>query len=89
VASFCLLVYHAVNALAATFPTGGKVPMATLAQWLRRTMFGASVTVGIWVLVVLFDRSNGAGNGLLTGLALAIVAGGALVISARSVDQPH
>ncbi len=87
VASVCLLAYHAVNALAATFPTGGEVPMATLAQWLRRTMFGASVTVGMWILVVLLDRREAPGNGLLTALALAILGGSTVMIRSRSIDH--
>jgi hypothetical protein len=88
-ATVCLLVYHATNALSATLPTGGEVPMATLAQWLRRTLFGAGATVGMWIIVVLFDQREGAGNGLLTGLALAVVGGAALMIRSRSVDQPR
>jgi hypothetical protein len=87
VASVCLLAYHALNALAATFPTGGEVPMATLAQWLRRTMFGASATVGMWIIVVLLDRRETAGNGLLTALALAVVASAAIMIRSRSVNE--
>jgi hypothetical protein len=86
-ASVCLLVYHSVNALAATIPTGGEVPMATLAQWLRRTMFGAGATVGMWILVVLLDRREAPGNGLLTALALAIVGGSMVMIRSRSVDE--
>lgn len=85
-ASVCLLAYHAVNALAAAFPTGGKVPTPTLVRWLRRTMFGASVTVGMWLLVVLLDRRDAPGNGLLTALALAILAGAMFMIRARSVQ---
>lgn len=89
IASVCLLVYHAVNALTAAFPVGGEVPMATLVEWLRRTMFGAGVTVCMWVLVVVLDRREAPGNGLLTALAFAIVAGAAAMIRTRSVDQPR
>jgi hypothetical protein len=85
VASVCLLVFHAVNALAATFPTGGEVPIATLAQWLGRTMLGAAVTVWMWILVVVLAGRHAPGNGLLTALALAIVAGAAIIIRARSM----
>jgi hypothetical protein len=88
-ATVCLLVYHAVNALAATFPIGGEVPMATLGQWLRRTLFVASASVGMWMLVVLLDRREAPGNALITALALAILAGAALATRLRSVDQPH
>ena len=68
-------------------PIGSEVPLATLAQWLRRTMFGAGVTVGMWVLVVVLDGRNASGNGLLTALALAIVAGAAVAIRSGRVDD--
>jgi hypothetical protein len=87
VASCCLLVFHAATALGASFPAGGDVPTATIVQWLRRTFLGGCVTVGMWVLVVLFDRREAPGNGLLTGLALAIVAAAAVTIRSRSLDE--
>ncbi len=87
VASVCLLVYHAVNALTATFPTGGDVSTATIVEWLWRTMFAAGVTVAVWALVVLLDGRNAAGNGLLTALALAIVSAGAVVLRSGSIDE--
>jgi hypothetical protein len=89
VATCCLLVYHSVIALTASFPIGGVVPTSTLLNWLRRTGLGTCVTVAMWGLVVLMDRREAAGNGLLTALALAIAAGGAVLVRARSLDESH
>jgi hypothetical protein len=88
IASLCLLLFHAVIALSASVPIGGEIPMATIGQWLRTTALGSGATVGVWTLVVLLDGRNTSGNGALTGLALAIVAGAAVMIRSRSIDQP-
>ena len=88
VAACSLLAYHSVIALTATFPVGGVVPTATLLQWLRRTALGCGGTVAMWALVVLLDRRDAAGNGLLTALALAIVAGSAVALRSASLDEP-
>lgn len=89
VASLCLLVHHAVIALSASLPTGGDVSSATIAQWLQRIALGGAMATVVWILVVLFDRRDAAGNGLLTGLALAILAAGAVLIRSRSLDRPR
>ncbi|WP_395155063.1 hypothetical protein [Ilumatobacter sp.] len=83
----CLLVFHSVVALLATIPTGGEVPNATLGSWLRRTALGGGAALGMWALVVVFDRGDAAGNGVLTALALAVVVGAAVLVRSRSVDQ--
>ena len=88
VAACCLLGYHSVIALTATFPVGGVVPTATLMQWLRRTALGSGATVALWVVVVLLDRRDGPGNGLLTALALVVVAGGAVAVRSGSLGEP-
>ncbi len=87
VAACCLLAYHSLVALTATFPVGGVVPTATLSQWLRRTAVGCAATLAMWVLVVLMDRRGAAGNALLTALALVVVAVAALLVRARSLDD--
>lgn len=86
VAGICLLVFHSVVALSATIPTGGEVPNATLGNWLRRTALGGGATLGMWALVVVFDRGDAAGNGGLTAVALAVVAAAAMLVRSRSVD---
>jgi len=83
----CLLVYHSVIALTASFPVGGVVPVSTLLIWLRRTGLGACMTLFMWGLVVLLERREAAGSGVLTALALALAAAGAVLVRARSVDQ--
>jgi hypothetical protein len=88
IAACCLLTYHSVIALTATFPVGGVVPTATLLQWLRRTAIASGATVAMWMLVVLLDRREAPGNGLLTALALVIVASGAVAVRSRSLDEP-
>jgi len=88
-AGVCLLVFHAVIALSANVPTGGDIPAAALGLWLRRTAVVGAATVGVWGVVVVFDRRAAPGNGLLTGVAVAVVACGAVMIRARSVDQPR
>ena len=85
VAGICLLVFHSVVALSATIPTGGEVPNVTLGSWLRRMALGGGATLGMWALVVVFDRGDAAGNGVLTALALAVVVGGAVLVRSRSV----
>ena len=85
VAGICLLGFHSVIALLATVPTGGELPAATLGQWSRRVALGGCLTVAMWALVVLFDRREAAGNGLLTAAALAVVAACAVMIRSRSL----
>jgi hypothetical protein len=86
-AAVCLLVFHAVIALSASVPIGGVLPMATVVQWIVRTALAASATVGMWALVAVLDGRDAPGNGLLTALALAIVAGAAVTIRSRSLDR--
>lgn len=88
VASVCLLTYHAVTAMTATFPAGGNVPSETIGRWVLRTAVGGGFTVALWALVVFLGRREAPGNGLLTALALAIVAGAAIMIRSRSVEDP-
>ncbi len=87
IAACCLLAYHSVIALTATFPVGGVVPTTTLVQWLRRTAIGCGATVAMWALVVIVDRREAAGNGFLTAIALAIVAAGAVAVRSRSLGE--
>lgn len=87
-AALCLLVYHGVIALSASLPTGGVLPAATIGGWLRRLAVPAAVTTLVWGFVELLDGRDAPGNGLLTGLALAIVAAAAVLIRARSIKQP-
>ncbi len=84
-AAVCLLVHHAVIALSASIPIGGVLPTATVLRWMGRTALVASATVGMWALVAVLDGRDAPGNGLLTALALAIVAGAALTIRSRSL----
>lgn len=86
VAGICLLVFHSVVALSATIPAGGEVARATLGNWLRRTALGGGATLGMWVLVVVFDRVDAAGNGGLTALALVVVFGAVVLVWSRSID---
>jgi len=84
-ASVLLLVFHTVVALLATVPSGGVVPTITLARWAGRVAVGAGATVGLWLMVVALDQRDARGNALLTALALAVVAGAAVLIRARSL----
>lgn len=88
-ASACLLVYHSVIAVSASVPVGGDLPLSTLIQWLRRTALGGAAMLGVWALVIVFDQRNSAGNGLLTGIALAIAAAGAIALRSRSLPEPR
>lgn len=89
VAACCLLAHHTVTAVSATFPPGGEVPIGTLLHWLRRTALVALATVGMWTLVVVLDRRDAPGNGLLTGFALAIAACAFVGIRFRSISRPR
>ena len=88
IAAVCLLVHHAVIALSASIPVGGVLPMTTIGQWAGRTTLAGGATIGVWALVAVLDGRDAPGNALLTGLALAIAAGAALMIRSRSLDQP-
>ena len=79
-AAVCLLTFHAVLALLASLPVGGAFPVAILVRELGRVGVVAVATFAMWGLVVVLDRRDAAGDGLLTGLALAIVTGAAVVI---------
>lgn len=87
-AALCLLGYHGVIAISASLPTGGKLPRATIGRWLARTATVGVVTTVVWGFVVLLDRRDAPGNGLLTGLALAVIALSAVMIRNRSIERP-
>lgn len=87
VAASCLLAFHSVIALLSTVPTGGEVPLASLGRWSRRAALASSMTVAMWALVTLLDQREAAGNGLLTAVALAIVAAAAVMIRSRSIAR--
>lgn len=87
VVACCLLLHHSVVALTASYPVGGVVPTATLVSWAQRTGLTAGSTIGMWVLVVVMERRDAAGNGLLTALAVAIVAASSVFIRSRSLDR--
>lgn len=89
VAGTFLLVYHSVIAISASVPIGGDLPLSTLSQWLRQAALGSAATFSMWVLVVLFDQRDAAGNGLLTGIALAIAVAGAIALRSRSLARPR
>ncbi|MGA9276190.1 hypothetical protein [Ilumatobacter sp.] len=86
VVACCLLLHHSAVALTASFPVGGVVPTATLLRWAQRTGVAGGLTIGMWGLVIVMERRDAAGNGLLTALAVAIVAASAVVIRSRSLN---
>lgn len=88
VAAVCLLVYHSVIAVSASVPVGGDLPPSTLRTWSLRIAVVSAATVVVWALVVVFDRREASGNGLLTALALAIAAAGVAIVRARSIARP-
>ena len=87
-AALSLLVFHAVIALLAGLPIGGRLPAPILLRTLGRVGLVAAATVAMWVLVVVLDRRDAAGNGALTGLGLVIVAGAAALIRWHSLERP-
>lgn len=88
VAGGCLLLYHSVISLSASVPPGGNVASDLLAQWAARIGLGIVATVAVWLVVTVFDRGDTAGNGLVTGIALAVATAGALMIRTRSINHP-
>ena len=86
-AATCLLVYHGAIALSASIPIGGELPLTTIGQWASKTVLAGCATVGMWVLVAALDGRDTAGNGLLTGVALAVVAGAAVIVRSRSLTE--
>ncbi|MEM9035534.1 MAG: hypothetical protein AAGD18_13155 [Actinomycetota bacterium] len=84
-AAVALLVFHATVALAASLPSGTAVPNELVMRWAARTGVAAGITVGVWLAVALLDRRELPGNGLLTGLALAVIGITALAVRARSL----
>ena len=87
-AALCLLGYHGVIAISASLPIGGELPRATIGRWLARTAIVGVATTIVWGFVVLLDRRDAPGNGLLTGLALAVIAIAAVMIRNRSIERP-
>lgn len=87
-AALCLLVYHGVIAISASLPTGGDLPLSTIGGWLVRTATVGVIATIVWGFVVVLDRRDAPGNGLLTGLALAVIAIAAVLIRNRSVGRP-
>lgn len=88
VAAVCLFAFHALTALLASLPTGGSFPATVLVRAGGRAGLVAAATVAMWGLVVALDRRDAAGNGLLTGLGLLVVAVAAALLWWRSVDRP-
>ena len=82
----CLLVFHAAMALAATGPPAVVFPPEILLTWLRRTAAVSSAPPVVWLLAISLDRLDARGNALLTAVAIAGVAGSALVLRKRSVS---
>lgn len=87
-AAVCLLTFHALTALLASLPTGGAFPATMLRREAGRVGLVAAATVAMWGLVVVFDRRDAPGNGVLTGLGLVTVAAAAVLLRWRSLDRP-
>jgi len=87
-AAVCLFAFHALTALLASLPTGGSFPATILVREGGRVGVVAVATVAMWGLVVALDRRDAAGNALLTGLGLLVVAAAAALLRSRSLDRP-
>jgi hypothetical protein len=87
VVSIAVLVFHASTALMATVPPSATVPRASLLRWAARTASVGAATVAVWTLAVAFDSRAWRGNAVLTGVALAAIAAGAIAVRRRSLAR--
>lgn len=84
----CLHVFHTTVALMAVTPHTADVHRDVFVRWTARSMVVAGSTVGVWVLVVAFERQQAPGNLVLSVMALAVLAAAVVGFRARSVPDP-
>ncbi|MFK8024739.1 MAG: hypothetical protein AB8G26_12335 [Ilumatobacter sp.] len=86
IAAIFLVAYHAIIALSASVPIGGTVPRAIIGRWWRNVALAGTTTLCMWGFVAVLDGRGAPGNGVLTALALAIVATVAALVRSRALD---
>ena len=80
-----LFVFHTVIALMAVTPHTAVVHSAILRRWLVRSAVMIPATVGVWILVGVFERREAPGNAALSALAFAILAVAVVALRVRSI----
>jgi hypothetical protein len=88
VAACGLSVFHAAMAAAAGSPPAATSRPAMRRRWLGRLGIVGGVAAGAYLLDVAFAALDPAGSGIVLLLALAAVAGLALVVRARALPRP-
>lgn len=77
----CVLVFHTTIALMSVTPISAKVDGDVWRAWVARGLLLMVATIGVWVLVVLFDESDTGNDVPLTMAALAVLS--ALALAGR------
>lgn len=83
----CLLVVHVTAARASALARGTVFEPASALLWLRQTGVVAALTVVLWLLVLRFGSSPGAGALAVTAVALVIVTGLAIALVRWTVES--
>ncbi len=78
VVGLCLFAFHTVVSLMATTPPGATIDRRSGATWLRRSLMVVLATIGVWLLVVLVEQRQFAGNATVT--ATGFVAATSLMV---------
>lgn len=81
-----LHVFHTTVALMAITPHTAVVHRDVLRRWIGRSVVVATATVGVWILVVGFERQEAPGNVALSVLAFAVLASAVVSFRARTLD---
>lgn len=71
-----IVIFHSLLAIMAVTPHTADLPMALLVVWLRRLVVVGASTLGVWLLVVGFERRNIDGD-----LGLSVAAYAALIVA--------
>ena len=77
-AAAAVAAFHSTLALATIAPIGARLDRATYRRWARRTAAVIALVPPTWLAVVVAERLEFGASQLLVGLALVVVAVGAM-----------
>lgn len=83
--AICIYVFHTSVALMAVTPHTASIQRDIQIRWTFRSLVVAAATVGVWLLVVAFERDDpSSGNVALTAMALVVLTVAVVVFQSRS-----
>lgn len=80
-----LHVFHSVVALMSVTPHSATVHQTIVIRWIGRSAVVLLITVGVWLLVVAFERRELPGNVTLSMLAFAVLVAAVVGFAARTL----